>query len=163
MVDPAAQHEEFLIPDTQDIPETEDILLKLKDQIDCIEATLGARTTEIRKVDSYVKRLEKAIIEELESDFKQTFFKIDFVEADLKDLINQKLNIVSSQLRKSNANVNANKDQAMQENLATKKRVKVYGRKVDQRMDEVNSDHDKLTSKYDYLIHCNDYLAKLAE
>ena len=51
----------------------------------------------------------------------------------------------------------------MQENLATKKRVKVYGRKVDQRMDEVNADHDKLTSKYDYLIHCNDYLAKLAE
>ena len=59
-----------MIPDTQDIPETEDILLKLKDQIDGIEATLGARTTEIRKVDSYVKRLEKAIIEELESDFK---------------------------------------------------------------------------------------------
>lgn len=30
-------------------------------------------------------------------------------------------------------------------------------------MDEVNRDHDRLTGKYDYLIHCNDYLAKLAE
>ena len=30
-------------------------------------------------------------------------------------------------------------------------------------MDEVNLDHAKLTSKYDWLIHCNDYFAKLAE
>ena len=44
-----------------------------------------------------------------------------------------------------------------------KKRVKVFGRKVDQRMDEINWDHNQLKSKYQFLIHCNDYLAKLAE
>ena len=60
-----------------------------------LEANLGARTSEIRKVDNYVKRLEKAIVEELESDFRQTYLKIDFVEADIKDHISQKLNLVS--------------------------------------------------------------------
>ena len=60
-----------------------------------LEVNLGARTSEIRKVDNYVKRLEKAIVEELESDFRQTYLKIDFVEADMKDHIAQRLNLVS--------------------------------------------------------------------
>ena len=60
-----------------------------------LEANLGARTSEIRKVDNYVKRLEKAIVEELESGFKQTYLKIDFVDADIKDHIAQRLNLVS--------------------------------------------------------------------
>ena len=30
-------------------------------------------------------------------------------------------------------------------------------------MDEVTKDHDRLTNKYDFLIHCNDYFGRLAE
>lgn len=41
--------------------------------------------------------------------------------------------------------------------------MKVFGRKVDTRIDEVNTNHDKLSSQYNFLLHSNDYIAKLAE
>ena len=39
----------------------------------------------------------------------------------------------------------------------------MFGRKVDNRLDNVIADHDVLYNKYSYLTHCNDYYAKLAE
>jgi hypothetical protein len=37
--------------------------------------------------------------------------------------------------------------------IATQKRVKVVGRVLNERLDEVNRDHDLLRFKYDLLIH----------
>lgn len=57
----------------------------------------------------------------------------------------------------------ANKDKQEADTVASRKRVKIYSRRVDQRMDEVNVDHQTLMGKYDFLLHANDYFAKLAE
>lgn len=45
---------------------------------------------------------------------------------------------------------------------AFKKRVRLFGRQVDRRMDEVNNEHDHLLGKYDFLFNCNNYLGELA-
>ena len=146
-----------------DVPEPENVFLKMKEQIDSLEHTLKDRTNEMREIQKFIKRLEVNIIESSEKNFDQAYKKIDYNHADLKDLMFQRMNLVSKKLVANNKVIANNKEAGQAENIATKKKVKMFGRKVDMRMDEVNADHDKLTGKYDYLIHCNDYFAKLAE
>lgn len=46
--------------------------------------------------------------------------------------------------------------------MAIKRRVKLFGRRVDSRMDEVNVEHDHVMSKYNGLLTANNYIGELA-
>ena len=139
------------------------VLVRMKEQIDHVEEALKERTTELREVKSFVQRLQIAIEDKMQKMFDHTFKQIDYHVADLNDHIKQRMDIVGGKMVKNNKKIEQTKDFAAQDNTATKKRVKVFGRKVDARMDEVSKDHDKLSHKYDFLIHCNDYFGQLAE
>ena len=56
---------------------------------------------------------------------------MDYHVADIKDIIQTKMDIVSSKMVKSNGIIASNKDSASQDILATQRRVKVFGRRVD--------------------------------
>lgn len=103
------------------------------------------------------------LVAKLEKLFDHTFKKIDYHVADLTDHIKQRMDLVAGKIVKQNRKVQDNKSAATEDNVATKRRVKVFGRKVDARMDDVSKEHQQLSGKYDFLIHCNDYFGRLAE
>ena len=54
-----------------DVPTTTDqILVRMKQQIDELDSALKDRTNEIRELKNYVQRFEDSIITELEKNFK---------------------------------------------------------------------------------------------
>ena len=77
------------------------------------------------------------LVAKLEKLFDHTFKKIDYHVADLTDHIKQRMDLVAGKIVKQNRKVQDNKSAATEDNVATKRRVKVFGRKVDARMDDV--------------------------
>ena len=125
----------------------------MKQQIDELDHKLKDRTNEIRELKNYVKRFEDSIISELEKNFKQVHLKMDYNVADLKDQLHKRMKLVGNKMVTNKQEVTANKEQAEMDKIATQKRVKVVGRVLNERLDEVNRDHDLLRFKYDLLIH----------
>ena len=125
----------------------------MKQQIDELDHKLKDRTNEIRELKNYVKRFEDSIISELEKNFKQVYLKMDYNVADLKDQLHKRMKLVGNKMVTNKQEVTANKEQAEMDKIATQKRVKVVGRVLNERLDEVNRDHDLLRFKYDLLIH----------
>ena len=125
----------------------------MKQQIDELDHKLKDRTNEIRELKNYVKRFEDSIISELEKNFKQVHLKMDYNVADLKDQLHKRMKLVGNKMVTNKQEVTAHKEQAEMDKIATQKRVKVVGRVLNERLDEVNRDHDLLRFKYDLLIH----------
>ena len=92
------EDEEEPIPAEGEMVTTEMILCKMKDQIDEVEGVVKERTIELRDLKKYVKRLETQLVTALEDQFKSAYLKIDYNEKDMKDLLHQRLNIISSKL-----------------------------------------------------------------
>ena len=121
------------------------------------------RTNELRGLQKYVYKFEQATEEILLRNFKACYAKMDYIDKDMKDLVFQRMNIVSKKLVTNNKNLSASKEQAQNANFSTLRNVKQYGRKFDMRIDEVLSKNGFLMGKYDFLVNCNNYVAKLAE
>ena len=88
---------------------------------------------------------------------------MDYHVADIKDLIQGRMNIIGSKLVKNNKVIAENKESGNTEKFEIQRSMKVFGRQIEQRIDGVNDDHKRLTGKYDYLVTCNDYFAKIAD
>ena len=77
---------------------------------------------------------------------------MSFKEADIKDLINSRMNQIAQKFVKNNKNLLNNREAAQVDNFATQRKMKAYGRQVDGRIDDVLNEHSRLMSKLNYLV-----------
>jgi len=82
----------------------------MKDQIDALDMTMKDRTSEIRELTKYVKRMEQALIAELVKQLNTSYQRMDYHVADIKDLIQSRMNIIGSKLVKNNKVIADNKE-----------------------------------------------------
>ena len=126
--------------------------------MDELEQKLQERTYELREVEKYVKRLEQSIIAELVKRFEYVFNMMNHDKADMALHVQSRCDIIADRFIKFNKKMQSAKDNNGQDLVAVKRRIKLFGRRVDSRMDEVNREHDHIMSKYNYLLNCNNYI-----
>ena len=107
------EDDEFAIPAAYgEVPDANQVLLKMKDQIDVLESRLQDRTYEIRENSKYIKRLETNFIDAIDKNIENVYNYMDFHVADLKDHIQQRMNIIGDKLVKNAKKIQENKDLA---------------------------------------------------
>ena len=79
-------------------------------------------------------------------------------KADMALHVQSRCDIIADRFIKFNKKMQSAKDNNGQDLVAVKRRIKLFGRRVDSRMDEVNREHDHIMSKYNYLLNCNNYI-----
>eukprot|EP00354_Favella_ehrenbergii_P003056 CAMPEP_0170451278 /NCGR_PEP_ID=MMETSP0123-20130129/580_1 /TAXON_ID=182087 /ORGANISM="Favella ehrenbergii, Strain Fehren 1" /LENGTH=145 /DNA_ID=CAMNT_0010712931 /DNA_START=839 /DNA_END=1276 /DNA_ORIENTATION=- len=94
--------------------------------------------------------------------FEEVYNVIYYDKINMKEHLQSRMDIIGNRFVEYRKKMASAKEEGSQDLVAIKRRIKLFGRRVDIRMDEVNSDHDKLGGKYGYLLSCNDYIAKIA-
>ena len=107
--------------------------------------------------------MEQGLITSLTRDFEQVYNMISFEKADMKDFVKGRMDIIGDRFVKTNKKFVSAADNSGQDIEAVKRRIKLIQRKVDQRIDGVNNEHDTVMGKYNYLLTCNSYVGRLAE
>ena len=73
------------IPDKVQTITPEEVIAKMKDQLDTLYLDVQDRTTELREVQKYVKRLETALFTDMKQMIESVSMTCDYNKADLKD------------------------------------------------------------------------------
>jgi len=117
---------------------------------------------ELRELQKYVKRFETTIVNELLKQFDRVFKRLDYVVADNKAILQERMEIIGNKFVSVHLKMKGNRELNIQENFVLKHEIKVLERKTDRHITEVTADHNALSSKYTALLHQNDFLANLA-
>ena len=121
---PSSSDEEE-IPDKAPVLTPDDVTTMMNNKIDRIRGDVQDRTTELREVQNFMKRIEKYISPELPRSIKSVEDLIDYNKKDLIDHVKKKTDLIGSKFMQGNKNMAANKEEAEYGDLNIMKKMRV--------------------------------------
>lgn len=85
-------------PDFGTVPEPDQVIAHMKDDIDELKSVMQDRTNELRATQKYLQRFETSIMALMTKQFDAVYKRVEYHVAELKDLLYQRMNLVSARL-----------------------------------------------------------------
>ena len=157
-----SESDESEIPDKAPVLTPDDVTTMMNNKIDNIKGDIQDRTTELREVQNFVKRIEKYISTELPKRFEQVDSQCDYNKKDLIDHVKKKTDLIGTKFMSGNKAMAVNKEEAEYGDLNIMKKMRVSQREADERFTQVEDNHSVLMGDYDQLLNQNFYFTKIA-